>query len=110
MAILDLNKLSTYATLAIPVFVQAQVKVYPRGSLKEIHLSYNTMTASPEGPTAHKEPLPLSVTILVLIYCLYFTQECPSEQVLVLAIITMICIAHCNTLGQETMELTSYST
>ena len=65
--------------LPIPVFVQAPVKVYPRGGLKEIHLSYTTMTASPEGATAHKAPLPLLVTILLLIYCLYFIQECPSE-------------------------------
>ena len=79
MAVLDLNKPYTHATLPIPVFVQAPVKVYPRGGLKEIHLSYTTMTASPEGATAHKVPLPLSVTIPVLIYCLYFTQECPSE-------------------------------
>ena len=79
MAVLDLNKVSTHTTLPIPVFVQAPVKIYPRGGLKEIHLSYTTMTASPEGATAHKAPLPLSVTILVLIYCLYVIQECPSE-------------------------------
>ena len=79
MAVLDLNKLSTHATLPIPVFVQAPVKVYPRGGLKEIHPSYTTMTASPEGGIAHKAPLPLSETILMLIYCLYFTQECSSK-------------------------------
>jgi len=79
MAVLDLNKPYTHATLPIPVFVQAPVKVYPRGGLKEIHLSYTTITASPEGATADKASLPLSMTILVLIYCIYFTQECPSE-------------------------------
>ena len=79
MAVLDLNKVSTHTILPISVFVQAPVKIYPRGGLKEIHLSYSTMTASPEGATAHKAPLPLSVTILGLIYCLCFTQE-PSSK------------------------------
>ena len=79
MVVLDLHKRSIHTILSIPVFIQAPVKAYHEGGLKKIHLSYTTMPASPEGLTAHKGPLPLSLSILVLIYCLYFTQE-PSSK------------------------------
>jgi hypothetical protein len=79
MVVLGLHKRSIHTILSIPGFIQAPVKVYHEGGLKEIHLSYTTMTASPEGLRTHKGPLPLSVSILGLIYCLHFTLEPSSE-------------------------------
>src|SRR6266567_7712267 len=79
MVVLGLHKRSIHTILFIPGFIQAPVKIYHEGGLKEIHLCYTTMAASPEGLRTHKGPLPLSVSILGLIYRLHFTLE-PSGE------------------------------
>jgi len=112
MVVLDLHKISIHTIPSIPGFIQLPMKVYHEGGLKEIHLSYTTIAASPEGVTGCKSPLPLSVGIPVLIYCLYFTQEPSSKWILMLALITMICTAHysAHCSMAETIEMSSYPT
>ena len=58
MVVLGLHKRSIHTILSIPGFIQAPVKVYHEGGLKEIHLCYTTMAASPEGLRTHKGPPP----------------------------------------------------
>ena len=82
-------------------------KDIPWGRLKEIHLNYTTMNACSEDVTASKAPSPPSMSMLVLIYYLYFTQGGSSKEILVLVITTVMCTTYCNALGKGTTELTS---
>ena len=90
-----------YHTL-YPLLQEGSSKGIPLRRLKEIH-SYKCIFWD---VTIHKGPFPVSISILLLICYLYFTQGPFSEEMLVLVITTFICPAHCSALGKGTIALT----
>jgi hypothetical protein len=69
--------MNTYHT-SYPLLQGGSSQGIPWGRLKEIHLHYIIMNACSKDVTVSKVPSPLSMSILVLIYYLYFTQEASS--------------------------------